>query len=160
MEWYLTRRRWFVAGILSAISGCAIDRVGAIAARIDRADGAIVYTTHSAGIHLRSTPTDPGLSVGYSKRICLAEISTGSPVSGWYFFFVPALPAPCYALDRSTIGSEIRIGPADYSLTLGARFTTSLVEIPSDASEHYTLFFDTKEPSRAFLRVHQHRRQP
>ena len=145
-------------GILSVAvcSGCSINGMGLIAGRINAGDGAITYSTFAPGINVRTGKDDRGLSVGMSRRLCLAEATAQSPAPGWYFFVLPTFPSPCFARDMITVGTELRMTPLGLSVALGARMTTILAQVPMADSADYELRYDHSDLNSAFLRLPLH----
>ncbi|MBI1733206.1 MAG: hypothetical protein HYR49_10645 [Gammaproteobacteria bacterium] len=135
------------------ISGCSINGIGLIAGRVNQGEGAVTYTTFAPGINVRTGIADRGLSVGYTRRLCLADDSEESGDRGWYFFKLPADPPRCYARDLYTAGAEIRLTPVEASVALGLRETTVLAQVPDRASVAYEVSYDSADPDSAFLRL-------
>ena len=133
--------------------GCSVNGVGLLAARVNPGDGAITYTTFAPGISVRTRADDRGASIGYSRRLCLAEHTATAPARGWYFFRLPDFPDQCYARDTLTLGTELRLTPVELSVALGARLTTTLAQVPESETISYQLRYDLSDPDSAFLRL-------
>lgn len=140
--------------VLLLMSGCAVNQQGLLAVRVIEADGAMVYDTRVAGLHLRSAAADRGLSLGYTRRICILDRRDSSPPSGWYFFQGPELPGECRAYDNNTLGLELRMAAPDTSLTLGARFTTQLARVRDGDATDFSLFFHRDRLDKTKLVIH------
>lgn len=140
------------------LSACAVNNYGLIATKVTHGNGAVVYETHTPGLHLRTTDEDPGVSLGYSKRTCISEKDTDSPAQGWFYLKTPKRSGACHATDLSTIGVELRLGASDLSLTIGGRFTTKMGSAAISDDKDIYLFFDKTNPEETKLSLNQPRR--
>lgn len=142
--------------VAAATTGCAINGLGTIAARISHGHGALVYSSYAPGLSLRSWPGDAGASIGFTDRTCIAQLTTTSPPPGIYLLGLPAYPEHCYARDNATLGWELRITPPDLSSTLGYRSTTTLASVDVHDQVAYTVRYARAHPSDTILKV-EHR---
>ena len=140
--------------VLATCGGCAVDGLGAVAARIDRADGALVYTTYAPGLSLRTRAEERGVALGYTERTCIAALTPKAPPTGLYVGRLPPYPAHCYARQFTAWGSELRTSAPDFSISLGYRDSLTLARVSAGEVVSYDLEFDTNRPSQTHLEVH------
>lgn len=138
--------------ITPALSSCAINNFGTTATKITKGDGAIVYENFTPGLHIRPLPNDLGLSLGYTERTCITENSKETPTTGWHYFYTP-FPKSCIATDTSTIGIELRLGSPDYSITIGGKFTTQIINSKKLINARTLLIFDSAIPAKTVLLI-------
>src|SRR5215470_6375086 len=92
LPWTNSIRPWACAGLLlvylAPLYGCAIDRTGAVWARVVPADGAWVLQVHAPGAYLQTEgPGDAALTVGYSRReYVFSGDDVSMPKEGWHLF--------------------------------------------------------------------------
>lgn len=141
--------------LVGTSSGCAINNVGVIAARVEHGHGAVVYMTYAPGVSLRTYPEERGASIGMARRICIAKLDPSSPSRGVYFVALPAYPARCYTRSTTNWGLAVRLSPPDLSISLGYRDTTTLALVNVGDAVAYTVSFDTTHPSATHLEVRQ-----
>ena len=136
------------------LGGCSLNGGGAIAARIDRADGALVYTTYAPGLSLRTRAEERGAVLGFSTRTCIAALDARAPAGGLYLGRLPSYPARCYARHLTSWGAELRTSVPDLSFSVGFRDSAFLARTPVGDTVSYELDYDTTRPSHAHLEVH------
>lgn len=151
----MNRLRVLVAvGVLTSSTSCAINGLGTIAARVERADGALVYTTYAPGLSLRTSAEERGGALGYTERTCIALLDAQAPLSGFYLGRLPAYPAHCYARHLTAWGIELRTSAPDFSFTVGYRDSALLAWVHEGDDVSYDLYYDTTQPSHTHLEVH------
>ena len=151
------RCRWcalLTLSLLATGTGCAINGLGTIAARVERADGALVYTTYAPGLSLRTRAEERGAVLGFTERTCIALLDVQAPLSGFYLGRLPAYPAHCYARHLTAWGTELRTSAPDFSFTVGYRDTALLAWVHEGEDVSYDLYYDTTQPSHTHLEVH------
>ena len=151
------RCRWRALMILALLvsgTGCAVNGLGTIAARVERAEGALVYTTYAPGLSLRTRAEERGGALGYTERTCIALLDAQAPLSGFYLGRLPPYPAHCYARHLTAWGTELRTSAPDFSFTVGYRDTALLAWVHEGDDVSYDLYYDTTQPSHTHLEVH------
>ena len=126
-------------------TGCSINGYGLVATKIESADGAVLYTHHAPGIQVRIEPGDVGVSLGFTRRLCIGMLGSESAASGWYFGFSPPPPLECYARELSTWGGELRLSQPDFSVGVGVRQTVILGQVKQEQLVNYLLTYDSSD---------------
>lgn len=114
------------------LGGCAVGSVGALAANIERRDTVAVMSVYSVGLHARTRTEDPGVHLGYSKRVYVFA-ADDSIMPGWHFLNVPSPASSAFALDSLTIGLDVSLAAPQAGISLGQTHTRLHARMPSDA---------------------------
>jgi hypothetical protein len=142
------------AAVLGLLSGCAIDTVGTLAARVTHADAAVVVDVYTVGAHLRTRAEDRGMTIGLGRRSYVFAAADADDVpEGWHLLAVPLPVAGSVAQHLGSLGLEARVGPVDYGVTLGLRVVTLIARIPQDASMTLALDYAPAHPERTRLQL-------
>jgi hypothetical protein len=138
-------RRLAIASPLLALAmlaaGCAVGRVGFIAARVTPVTGGWVMESYTIGAHVRTEPGDLGLGLGSARRVhVFAETAAPMPSRGWHAFITP--PTQDSVLRYvGTLGLDVRLADPDPGVTFGWRQLLSSVAPPEDAETFLALRF-------------------
>lgn len=144
-------------GLASLLCGCAIDRAGALWARVVPGDGAWVLQIHAPGAYFQTDgPEGAGLTVGYSRReYVFPADEVPMPEEGWHLFRLPAVAVgDALAVHAKSIGAEVRFGRAEPGFTLGVRSVTASRGPVPGIDSFRLLIFHPGAPERTCLRTH------
>jgi hypothetical protein len=148
------RRAVAVAGLSGLLHGCAIDRVGSVAAHVTRADSAVVVDLYTLGGHLRTRGEDRGLTIGLARRSYVFAVEDAKTASaGWHLLYAPMPPVAAVAQHVASLGLEARAGPVDYGLTLGLRVATVIARVPRGSDMALALDYTPAHPELTRLHV-------
>ena len=151
---FLLRLAVAVAGMSGLLHGCAIDRVGSVAAHVTHADSAVVMDLYALGGHLRTRGEDRGLTIGLARRSYVFAVEDARNVSaGWHLLCAPMPPVAAVAQHVASLGLEARAGPVDYGLSLGLRVSTVIARVPRGADMALALDYTPAHPEWTRLRV-------
>jgi len=117
----------------SGLSGCAVGRVGVLAAHVQQRGEVSEVEVYSVGLHLRARADDPGGHLGFSKRT-YTFAADDMPVPGWYFLRVPLPECAAIAQDLVTFGIDLTSAGPVGGLSVGYVHTQFFARVPLDSS--------------------------
>ena len=120
-------------GLWLALGGCAVGRVGTLAAQVHRDGDVTTVVVYSAGLHLRTSTDDLGAHLGLSRRTSVYAEDAATR-TGWHLFVAPASSQPAVAQDLVCLGIDLSVQPPAPGLTLGYNRTRLHARLPADAS--------------------------
>ncbi|MCB0833152.1 MAG: hypothetical protein KDC45_06795, partial [Bacteroidetes bacterium] len=143
--------------VFTSLTGCAVNNLGTLAAKMTHGQGATVIEVSVIGIHLRTWSHDPGISFGLTKRSYIfPTFQTNLAESSWHYGWLKMPQTSPLSLHLKTLGLEFSGGPLGYGILLGYRERTILAQVDQQNNLYMELFYIADEPANTHLILCQH----
>lgn len=140
--------------ITFAVSACAFDDTGVLAAHVTQGDGATVFDIFSVGAYLRTRSDDAGIFIGVARNsYVFDQRKVGDVGAGWYVGLVPLPASPAVGIDSRRMGFGLAIGNPMAGLTIGYAAQTVLARVPATSTLAFRLSYSPEHPETTYLRM-------